>query len=292
MKEQWYEGEQREDGVWIKKYSGEEAYAEIPGQLMGGTVTGIGPYAFRDKRCIRQLLLPPSMQYIGAHCFYDCRALSYLELYDGIQDMGDGVFKNCGCLREIKLYAPHGFLYGIKGILSELNQEICITICYREGTAKLLFPAYLYDYEENTMARIINQVTYGCGVHYRECVSETWIDCRKYDQLFRFTIDNEKEETAGEIAVLRLWYPYELRDTEKHTYLDYVEGHYMNIMERAMKKGDLERCMFLLQQDFVTEARLEKVLEMGQRAGNVELVSWLLSYKKERFGVQKKSFEL
>lgn len=279
--------------IKIEKYVGDAADVCIPNAIDGTPVRALKPYAFVNLRFIEKIHLPESIQSIGNHCFYDCRNLHLIELWDSIDQIEDGILKNCLSFHDVVLHAKSGNLYALKWILSEINEEVLATIYYGDAEEKvqLLFPRYLHDYEENTMARIINQVTYGCGVHYRECIDDEVIDYQKYDQLFSFVKANEKEETISLVALLRLRYPYHLYENEKKIYEAYIEDNFVKCANRCMEKGDMENFEFLILMDLCKIEWLDQLLLAAQEQDKIEYVSLILRRKNEKFGRVKKVFE-
>ena len=172
-----------EHSVEITHYVGNESEVQIPAELEGKPVTAIGNYAFEGKNELLEVVLPKTIESIGAHAFYNCRRLMKMTLSDRILSTEDGAFKNCRSLREFHIQVYLRKMTCLKNLLSELNQEIHVTMENMDthSMSKLVFPSYLYDYVDNVEARIINQVTYGSGVHYRECMKEKEVDYKKYD---------------------------------------------------------------------------------------------------------------
>ena len=70
--------------------------------------------------------------------------MKQITLYDGVFDIGDGAFKNCPDISLINMQRCTDNTKCIKGILSEVNNEIELTINYDDGKAKLIFPYYLF----------------------------------------------------------------------------------------------------------------------------------------------------
>lgn len=182
-----------EHSVEITHYVGNESEVHIPAELEGKPVTAIGNYAFEGKNELLEVVLPKTIESIGAHAFYNCRRLMKMTLSDRILSTEDGAFKNCRSLREFHIQVYLRKMTCLKNLLSELNQEIHVTMENMDThtMSKLVFPSYLYDYVDNVEARIINQVTYGSGVHYRECMKEKEVDYKKYDEVFRVARLNE-----------------------------------------------------------------------------------------------------
>ncbi len=92
--------------VEITKYNGKAETLEVPGELGGKTVTGIGDYAFSDCVRLRSVKLPDSVTSIGDLAFLFCRYLTSVTLSEGLTKIGDGAFSNCGMLTSVTI--PYG----------------------------------------------------------------------------------------------------------------------------------------------------------------------------------------
>ncbi|MDK2808090.1 MAG: hypothetical protein PWP24_824 [Clostridiales bacterium] len=285
--------EETEQEIYIKSYQLEDLVVDIPERIQGKPVTKLLPYAFQNKRVIKKVRIPETVREIGSHCFYDCRGLNKIVLHDSVDTIADGALKNCFALNAVTIFAKHGNMSGLKGILSEVKEEILGRIYYGEKRERvdLIFPRYLHDYEENTMARIINQVTYGCGIHYRECVSEEGIDFHAYDAVFPFTKANEQKRVVEHIALLRLQYPKDLWPSDREAYLAYLEEHMISAGRYFIQHADIEPFLFLVSLPVAQVEVLNQLLEFSRAADQLEFVTALLKVKAKRFGRQKKTFE-
>lgn len=188
---------QTNTGMELTAYYGNGSIVTIPDKIEGMPITSIGTYAMEGHNEVTELVLPAALDTIKAHAFYNCRNLEKISLSDRVTEIEDGAFKNCRSLRFLHMQVIQGKMTCLKNLLSELNQELHIKMDYIEGgqvkkESKLVFPKYAYDYVDNVEARIINQITYGSGVHYRECMKEKDIDFRKYDHVFI-----KEEDTDG-----------------------------------------------------------------------------------------------
>lgn len=253
----------------------------------------IKPYEFHNHRNAVECVLPQTVKSLGSHCFFDCRSLRRLVLWDRIEAVEDGILKNCFSLGEIEYNAADGNMYALKSILSQVSEELLISIFYGEEKEKviLLFPGFLHDYEENTMARIINQVTYGSGAHYRECVTDEGIDYQKYDKLFSYALANEEARVPQRLALYRLLYPKGLWEEERKLYLSYILGHYSIIGETLIREGDMNMFQYLARLT-PFEEDLEALLKIAQKMRETEYISCLLQVKRQRFGEKKQRFSL
>lgn len=279
------------NGVMIQKCFLSLPDIIIPNTLEGLPVVGIAAYAFENQRTLHSIRFPKSILSIGNHAFYNCRNLSVLSLSDQLEEIEDGAFKNCESLKEIELTINVNCFTCLKSILSELNQGILCRIQYREEMAELLFPRYIHDYVENTMARIINQETHGSGVHYRETIAKNGIHYQEYDRLFSVALAVDTEETLDRIVIGRLQYPFELAESAKEKYLLYYHKNFMELITWFIRKKKRDTLLWISNYRETQEEELEQLLELLRSQGEIELVTELLRVKQERFGVQNKRFE-
>lgn len=303
--EEHFETYIKNDDIVISKYSGTHERIEVPGILDGKSVIRIGDYAFSEHRNLIEITLPDTVQEIGRHAFYNCRKLRKVHMTDRIHTIEDGAFKNCESLKEVSYQMLNGRTAGLKGLLSESNWELHITIHYvrmnneendqekdKENVAKLIFPRYLHDYEENTSAKVINQVTYGAGVHYRECISEYDIDYRRYDELFHYVMANDSKETACFIALYRLLYPYHLGEAARDQYRGFLGEQLLYLTKLILQNEDMEMMTNLASLRLYSAEDLDQAMELAYRLNSIEGTRFFLQYKKDNFGSRKKLFEL
>ena len=92
--------------VEITKYNGKAETLEVPGELGGKKVTGIGDYAFSDCSSLRSITIPDSVTSIGELAFLFCRYLTSVTLSEGLTKIGDSAFSNCGMLTSVTI--PYG----------------------------------------------------------------------------------------------------------------------------------------------------------------------------------------
>ncbi len=203
-------------------------------------------YALAERRELQTVWLLREVSRLGRHAFYNCRNLKTLYFWDTLRDIGDGAFKNCERLSELGIVqSGEGSHAALKSILSELSGAFLISFMTEEPSEtaapvfrnRIYLPSYLHDYEENTEARIINQVTYGAGVHYRECIREAGIDYAAYDKLFSRCIPLDRE-AAWKVAFFRCAYPWELRSAARKKYLDWLREHREQVVEGLCREGE------------------------------------------------------
>jgi len=288
-----YEYKIVDEEIVITKYTGNETSINIPSYIDGKIVRKIGPYAFVDRREIVKISLPESINTIEGHAFYNCRGLEILELFDLVLDIDDGAFKNCSKVWEIVLHRRNGKITCLRSLLSEMAQEILVFMNYPTSEkAVVTFPKYMFDYVDNVEARIINQITYGSGVHYRECMDSIDIDFRKYDATFSIAKVNDTFETLLRIVLGRLEYPYQLQEGFKEQYLEFLEVNMELTIEKLVENNMMDHVIKLVDMDWFTKEKLNLALEISYRKNNVEFSAYFLTLKNKSSQVCKKTFEL
>lgn len=254
----------------------------LPTQLEGKPVVSLAPYAFRNERWIREISLPETLEGIGNHCFFDCRGLRKLKLSDRVTEFGDGALKNCEALEEVSLLVRIHKSTCLKSILAERNETLYVRVSYPSGEeAALVFPRYLLDYEANVEARIINQVTFGTGLEYRECFCYEDIDYKKYDDLFYYEQNVGEKENTARLAAARLSAPLLLGNERREQYLEYLLKD-RDVFSRVLdwyEKHPEELSLFLSLAK-KEESVFEFALSCAQQMGNARLSGSLMETKK------------
>ena len=77
--------------------------AEIPSEIDGRPVTGIGADAFKAVTALTDVKIPDSVKYIAQYAFYGCTGLTEITLPDSITEIGTGAFDHCSSLKKITL---------------------------------------------------------------------------------------------------------------------------------------------------------------------------------------------
>ncbi len=75
---------------------------EIPAEIDGKTVTGIGDGAFRGREDITSITLPETIDTIGTEAFAYCSNISVFEIPDGVETL-DNTFLGCSALSVVTI---------------------------------------------------------------------------------------------------------------------------------------------------------------------------------------------
>lgn len=277
-----------------------EHLAVLPDHLFAGCISlkqialpphlsVIEGYAFYDCRSLEKLRIPETVQKIGAYACYNCRKMEEINIPRETTDLGTGLFLNCDKLTSISF----GRCRHIADLVAVLNHELHLTMDFDDGNrAKLLIPDFQYEYIEDTPARQFHQVNYGTGHLFRQCIGNSDIDFRRFDELFYLT---KREDGALMVLLLtmyRLEYPYRLQENRRQDYLQYLKAHFSTAFGYYTQQGSLDKIRLFAQWGLITAENIDSLLEMAGEAKKTEITGFLLEYQHAHFAKKKKSFDL
>ena len=246
-------------------------------------------YACYDCRSLEKLRIPETVQKIGAYACYNCRKMEEINIPRETTDLGTGLFLNCDKLTSISF----GRCRHIADLVAVLNHELHLTMDFDDGNrAKLLIPDFQYEYIEDTPARQFHQVNYGTGHLFRQCIGNSDIDFRRFDELFYLT---KREDGALMVLLLtmyRLEYPYRLQENRRQDYLQYLKAHFSTAFGYYTQQGSLDKIRLFAQWGLITAENIDSLLEMAGEAKKTEITGFLLEYQHAHFAKKKKSFDL
>jgi hypothetical protein len=94
------------DTVTITRYYGNGGSVEIPSEIDGKTVTGIGEGAFKNSpnpNNITSVTIPDSVTGIGKNAFFECINLTSVSIGNSVTTIGDGAFMLCSSLTSVTI---------------------------------------------------------------------------------------------------------------------------------------------------------------------------------------------
>lgn len=255
----------------------------------------IGDYAFYGCGSLKKLRLPESVIRIGKYAFYNCRKMEEINIPLATTDLNMGMFLNCDVLK----YMTFGRCRHISDLISGLNHELHLTIDFPQEngeteTCKLIIPDFQYEYIEDTPARQFHQVNYGTGHIFRQCIGNSEIDFRRYDEIFYLTRREDEAETVLLLAVNRLEYPYRMQEKYKENYLSYIRDHFLWAAEYYINRNENAKIKLFADWGMLTAENLPKVIELAQAKGRTMILSFLMDYQHKHFAParKKKTFDL
>lgn len=255
----------------------------------------IGDYAFYGCGSLKKLRLPESVERIGKYAFYNCRKMEEINIPLATTDLNMGMFLNCDALQ----YMSFGRCRHISDLISGLNHELHLTIDFPQEngeteTCKLLIPDFQYEYIEDTPARQFHQVNYGTGHIFRQCIGNSEIDFRRYDEIFYLTRREDEAETVLILAMNRLQYPYRMQEKYRENYLNYIRDHFLWAAEYYINRNENEKIKLFADWGLFTQENLTMVMDIAQKKGRTAILSFLMDYQHKHFVPvrKKKTFSL
>ncbi len=239
-----------EEAAEICGFDGVRTVLTVPEELEGLPVRRIGRRAFAGRKDFRRITLPDSLVSVGEFAFYGCSDLEFLSLNDGTEDLGDGMIRACG-LRELELRVKKGSFRAVRDLLNDTDTAMQVRLIFPDGEALLYFPAFVNDFDEDTMARAIHPRIEGCGYAYREMVTRAAVNFAGYDALF-FRAAADGVAAASETALARLQYPYRLTAEAEGAYERWLMENGAAAVRRLTELEDEARIRFLAERDLIT----------------------------------------
>lgn len=181
---------EKNDGLYITGYTGQDTVITIPNQIEGKKVVGIADKAFAGYSTLENVTLPDTLFSIGVRAFEGCNRLKSIIISDSVTQIRQSAFIGCSDLTSITIpdgvlqiggeaFSDTGYwdddanwedgaLY-IGTHLIETNPEIAPDYVVKEGTTTIS----LCDFQYITSLTIPDSVKYlGCEDPDRYLVME------------------------------------------------------------------------------------------------------------------------
>lgn len=307
--EQSFAYEKTEYGIRILRCYGRSGCVRIPEQIEGQPVTELADYAFAREidsepentsglSCIcgedlEELHLPKTIRKLGRYIFYNCIRFQKLSFYSNIKFMGAGAFTGCERLSYLKMQEVQEEKSCLREILSDLKQAVQVKVYQGEICQyEIIYPEFFEEAEENTPARIINTVTHGMGIQYRNAFRDTKVIFSEYDKLFESGKYNVDLISGIKISIARLMYPVEVTEKAKELYRDFLLEHLEQAADSLLKAEEKEKLRWLAEDFVLTKEQEEVLVNEAIRSEQAEMISMLMDIQHRRFPEKKKKFSL
>ncbi|WP_022774926.1 leucine-rich repeat protein [Butyrivibrio sp. AE2015] len=279
--------------IVITGYEGSVRELVVPEEIDGYVVEAIGNHAFSGRDDIESVVLPNTIKTLYGFAFHNCRKLRKISLFDSIDDYYDGVCRQCDSLSDIEIRIERNWYEVIRNFLADNDKTLRFLTKRDEFTSCLVFPEYVYDFSENTMARTIQFSIGGSGMIYRECVDRKNVNYREYDKLFeKAVIDGNA--VSEDIAIGRVLFPYELAEGYKEKYESFIKKNGKSIVERLIKNiessgeyaafdADEVSPMNLIKKliPFLDDEAMDQAIKLASEKGLTLLSAVLIGSKKQ-----------
>lgn len=249
------------------------------------------PYAYVDRLDLTEISIPAGTERIGRYAFYNCRNLEKLNFYSDIKDWGSGVFTGCHKIHTLEVTMVPDTVSCLRDVLMELSEEMLV-ILHGEVEARLHFPLYYEDSEENTPARILVIKTYGSGKQYRNCFVNRRLRFDEYDRCFAKAHAHESPRFMTRLAFDRLWYPHQLSESVAEGYKAYLAEHQSELFDYLLEEKQVEMVKAYLEIFKPDEGTLSMLTELTASKEYPEATPYLMEYRRTHFAKKKKKFNL
>lgn len=128
--------------------------ADIPDEIGGIPVTGIGKWAFLDCDSLTRVTIPTGVTIIGKDAFWSCDSLSSVTIPASVTTIGEGAFSSCDSLPNINVADGNINYISEDGVLFNAEQTLLHT--YPGGKSGV------YRIPD-TVTIIKSQAFYSCG---------------------------------------------------------------------------------------------------------------------------------
>ena len=271
-------------GICITGCNAESERLTIPEEEDGLPVHEIGNHAFASRKTLKEVFLPEKIRMIRGFAFHNCPELECIHLYDAVTDYYDGVIRQCDGLRLIDFTCRENNFSVIRSMLADSDRQLSFALHLPEGQeAFLTFPAFVYDFVENTMARTIQFAIDGSGYRYRECISDHQIDYREYDSLFDRAVSDDRH-AAAVIALGRLMYPYLLETQGKAHYEAYLREHSGELLPELITENRVAQIRFLTEQGLPDRNAADEAIRLASEKRRTQLCGILMEYQRKNSG--------
>lgn len=268
--------------------------AEVAGENVTITCGAPGDESAWDNRALEALTLPPALEAIGDYAFLNCGALRALALHDSVRRWGGGALMNCRSLDTFHLTR-----LGLEGdtlayFADELSRELDVTIFGPEGvSARLIFPEYREQYEENCPAHHFDYNISGAGYPYHHCFVRRRLDLRTYDRLWKAFLGTEHEaDCALHLAFWRLRYPLDLTPEAESAYAEHLTACAGEAIIWLLTEKDTESLHFLLGRVKPGPEALAGGCALARELGASEALALLLEARHRTGAGVRRRFEL
>lgn len=268
------------DTAVITGYSGRDAIIQIPEEIGGNPVVGVGKKAFLSNKALRKITLPNNIAGIGDWAFAYCGNLEQVIVPYRQIEMGQGVFKECG--RLVRIEDSAGRREGAGG------EDVA---CLLAAVVNQLDAFYLFDLEnvgtESWLAGWDARVKTLLALKDNEGFSKMLL-CGEEDYGSRENdlgyYMEQKRRGKVRLAMLRLMHDYGLQEDLRANMRNYLLAHIKGCETEETWQVVLEEhgddrtyYEFLTSLGGVTKENFSQMMaDMGER--HTEMKAYLMRY--------------
>lgn len=241
--EKGFEFTEKKGGASVTKVLSQGAVCVVPETLGGMPVIELADRAMAGLD-IKEVYLPRNLRRIGRYGFYNCEHLQCIHFYAETREIGGGIFNGCRNIQEIYICMEKDEKSALKDFVTEIMDRIMVHYVFRDESgeekeaARLIFPEFYDESIENTPARNLSFKIHGSGQKYRYCFGDRKLQFDRYDKMFTEEIEEESIESASEVAVNRLRFPYGLMESARKRYVDFLKKNLFAVLLANLRRPE------------------------------------------------------
>ena len=132
----------------------------------------------------------------------------------------------------------------------------------------------------------VHEQCMGC-IHDNE---DGWLfDFESYDAIFP-SVSDKNEKIL--MAINRLKFGVRLEEKYRLNYLQYLKRHAGDAVKTVVEFDELESLSALAELGLFTADNIDSLIELANKAGKAELLSYLMNYKNSHIGISDEDYEL
>ena len=306
------------DGIVILQALSADQTAVLPESIWGLPVTALEHHAFAPNRPVpdgetvriacgpvpaekpdnsrlADVTLPPTLQRIGDYAFYNCTALKTLRMHESVTDWGGLIFMNCRKLDTLFLQMTGERTRGLCYFTGELSRELDVTLTDQAGgTARLIFPEYRENLDENCPNHYFDYTITGGGYPYHHGFRDNTFSPAEFDGMWgKYLRVNHDAGTALRLAWWRLRQPWKLSKDAEAAYMTYLGEHGDEALVWQLELRDTEGLNWLLRNVALSRETLSAGCELARQRNAAEAQALLLEQlHRQAPAGRRKTFEL
>ena len=256
---------------------------------------GVPPEEGWDNRTLTELKLPDSLTRVENYALFNCTNLKTLILSDGTVHWGGGSLMNCRALDTFRITCTGQEGALLAYLCDELPRELDVTLHRNDAEdARLIFPEYTEEHEENIPHHQFDFRISGGGYAYHHCFYGKQFSLKTYDELWQpFLKVGHEPACALRLAWRRLRHPAELTREAEEQYLVYVRTRADEAARWLLAAGDASGLRGLLHMTTWSREALAALSEEARRQGRTELLAILMEEQHRKAPVgRSKTFDL
>ncbi len=258
-----------------------------------GDYVKIGHILIQYNGKAKAVVIPQDVTEINHGCFEYCKGIESVVIHEKVYSIEEKAFYGCSRLRFLTLPASLNFIHYDAFHSCPDLKIVVITGCNELDNGSEFWDLYQLIYPKKKADLKLYLPGEKDKLRFHDFIRSKGfgieINFQVYDDKFQQI--NELREKAV-MAVLRLLYPVSLKKENYNLYFWFLKSHIQEILEFFIKSEYLLFLRIVTELSLIPPENVEVFIQMAAGTKNVEITSYLLSYKNEVIGYTEKEYAL